>query len=205
MTLSGPWQRSILRGMTVENSDSPPTLYVVHGRAKPVVHGPHSTEPNLFQHGENTFRAVNDRIMCLPNNFCHYSSLYIRQKVVLWFEHLSVVLQKQFISAESTSVCPNNTISVTIFYFPPKTTLIQLNLSHFLPLWDHLIVREKQKLSVIFSPRNWFLRYGKKCVAVVHWFRVWWLFENATVMLLRIDLWSMMRLHGGKLSVRGPS
>ena len=27
-----------------------PTLYVVHGRAKPVLHGPNSTEPNLFHH-----------------------------------------------------------------------------------------------------------------------------------------------------------
>ena len=29
-------------------------LYVVQGRAKPVLHGPNSTEPNLFHHGETT-------------------------------------------------------------------------------------------------------------------------------------------------------
>ena len=40
-------QRSILRTTTVEYSDSPPTLFVVHGRAKPVLRGPNSTEPNL--------------------------------------------------------------------------------------------------------------------------------------------------------------
>ena len=31
--------------MTVAYPDSHPTLYVVHGRAKPVLHGPNSTEP----------------------------------------------------------------------------------------------------------------------------------------------------------------
>ena len=35
--------------------DSHPTLYVVHGRAKPVLLGPCSTEPSLFHHGETTY------------------------------------------------------------------------------------------------------------------------------------------------------
>ena len=34
-----------------------PTLYVVHGSAKPVLHGTNSTEPNLFHHGETTYRV----------------------------------------------------------------------------------------------------------------------------------------------------
>ena len=42
---------------TVAYSDSHPSLYVVHGRAKPVLHGPNSTEYNLFHQGENTFRV----------------------------------------------------------------------------------------------------------------------------------------------------
>ena len=29
----------------------------VHGRAKPVLHGPNSTEPNLRHHGETTYRV----------------------------------------------------------------------------------------------------------------------------------------------------
>ena len=42
--------------MTVAYSDSHPiTLYVVQGRAKPVLRGPNGTEPNLFQHGETTY------------------------------------------------------------------------------------------------------------------------------------------------------
>ena len=36
-------------------SDSHPTLYVVDGRDKPVLHGPSSTGPNLFYHGETTY------------------------------------------------------------------------------------------------------------------------------------------------------
>ena len=36
---------------------SGPTLYVVHGRAKPVLRGPNNTEPNLFHHGETTYRV----------------------------------------------------------------------------------------------------------------------------------------------------
>ena len=43
--------------MTVAYSDSLPTLYVVHGRAKPVLRGPNSTEPNLLHHGETTYRV----------------------------------------------------------------------------------------------------------------------------------------------------
>ena len=43
--------------MRVAYSDSPPTLHVVPGRAKPVLHGPNSTEPNLFHHGETTYRV----------------------------------------------------------------------------------------------------------------------------------------------------
>ena len=42
--------------MTVAYSDSLPTLYVVHGRAKLVIRGPNSTEPNLIHHGETTYR-----------------------------------------------------------------------------------------------------------------------------------------------------
>ena len=38
-------------------SDSHPTLYVVHERSKPVIRGPNSTEPNLFHHGETTYRV----------------------------------------------------------------------------------------------------------------------------------------------------
>ena len=38
--------------MTVAYSDSLLTLYVDHGRAKPVPRGPNSTEPNLFHRGE---------------------------------------------------------------------------------------------------------------------------------------------------------
>ena len=41
--------------MTVTYSDCHPTLYVVHGRAKTVLRGPNSTEPNLLHHGETTF------------------------------------------------------------------------------------------------------------------------------------------------------
>ena len=37
--------------------DSGPTLYVVQGRAKPDLHGPNSTESNLFDHGETTYRV----------------------------------------------------------------------------------------------------------------------------------------------------
>ena len=42
--------------MTVAYSDRHPTLYVVHGRANPVLRGPNSTKPNLFHHGETTNR-----------------------------------------------------------------------------------------------------------------------------------------------------
>ena len=31
--------------------------YVVHGRAKPVLRGPNSTEPNLFHDGGTTYRV----------------------------------------------------------------------------------------------------------------------------------------------------
>ena len=51
-------QRSILRTMPAAPSDSPPTLYVVHGRDKPVLCGPpNSIESNLFHHGETTYRV----------------------------------------------------------------------------------------------------------------------------------------------------
>ena len=50
-------QRSNMTKVTVAYSDSVPTLYVVHGRAKPVLHGPDSTETNLFHHGETTYRV----------------------------------------------------------------------------------------------------------------------------------------------------
>ena len=53
----GRQQRSILRSMPVAYSDSHPTMYVVHGRAKPVLHGPNSTESYLFRHGETTYRV----------------------------------------------------------------------------------------------------------------------------------------------------
>ena len=32
-------------------------LYVVHGGAKPVLCGPNSTEPNMFNHGGTTYRV----------------------------------------------------------------------------------------------------------------------------------------------------
>ena len=50
-------QRSILRSMPVAYSDSHPTLYVVRVRAKPVLHGPNSTEPDLLHHGKTTYRV----------------------------------------------------------------------------------------------------------------------------------------------------
>ena len=50
-------QRSILSSMPVAYSDIHPTLYVVHKRAKPVLQGPNSTDPNLFHHGETTYRV----------------------------------------------------------------------------------------------------------------------------------------------------
>ena len=103
---------------------------------------------------------------------------YIRQKMFLWFEQVSVVLPKQFISVKSTSICRNNTISVTISTSPPITTKIQWNLCHFSPFWDHLIIWQKRKLSVIFSRRNWFLCFGQKCVSVVHCWQV----NNATLL-----------------------
>ena len=37
--------------------DSHPSLYVVPGRAKPVLRGPNSTEPNLFRNRETTYRV----------------------------------------------------------------------------------------------------------------------------------------------------
>ena len=49
-------QTSYFKSMTVGFSDSHPTLYVVHKRAKPVLCGPNSTEPDLFHHGEITYR-----------------------------------------------------------------------------------------------------------------------------------------------------
>ena len=33
------------------------TLYLVQGRAKPVLHGTNSTESNLFHHGETAYRV----------------------------------------------------------------------------------------------------------------------------------------------------
>ena len=41
-------------------SDSGPILDLAHGshgRAKPVINGPNSTESNLFHHGETTYRV----------------------------------------------------------------------------------------------------------------------------------------------------
>ena len=49
--------------MTVAFSDSHPTLYVVHGRAEPVIFGPNSTEANLCHHGETAYR-----VGCLSEN-----------------------------------------------------------------------------------------------------------------------------------------
>ena len=48
-------QTSFFCTTRVALSDSLPTLYVVHGRAKPVLCGPNSTEPNPFYHGETTY------------------------------------------------------------------------------------------------------------------------------------------------------
>ena len=44
--------------MTVAYADSLPTLYVVHGRSKPVLRALNSAKPNLFHHGETTYRVV---------------------------------------------------------------------------------------------------------------------------------------------------
>ena len=41
--------------MRVGFSDSGLTLYLVQGRAKPVLHGPNITEPNQLDHGETTY------------------------------------------------------------------------------------------------------------------------------------------------------
>ena len=43
--------------MTAAFSDSHPTLHVVHGSAKTVLRGTNSTEPNMFHHGETTYRV----------------------------------------------------------------------------------------------------------------------------------------------------
>ena len=50
-------QTSFLKSMPAAFSDSHPTLNVILGRAKPVLHGPNSTHSKLFHHGETTFRA----------------------------------------------------------------------------------------------------------------------------------------------------
>ena len=108
--------------------------------------------------------------MFLPNNFCHYSAIYSAESVsVIWapffcnlFCQNSLFLPKVLLSAKITLFLSQFSTS------PPKTTHIQLNFCHFSPLWDHLIILQKQKLSVIFSRRNWFLCFGQKCVSVVH-------------------------------------
>ena len=46
-----------MRSMTVGLSDSHPTLCMVRGRAKPVLRGQNSTEPNLIHHRETTYRV----------------------------------------------------------------------------------------------------------------------------------------------------
>ena len=51
------FQTSFFLSMTVAYSDSGPTLYLFQGRGKPVLYGPNSTEPNLFRHGETTYRV----------------------------------------------------------------------------------------------------------------------------------------------------
>ena len=51
-----PQQTSFLQNMTVAFSDSHPTLYVVHGRAKSILCWPNIIEPNLFHRGETTYR-----------------------------------------------------------------------------------------------------------------------------------------------------
>ena len=48
--LSSLMQRSLLLSMKVGFSDSGPTLYLVRGRAKPVLYEINSTESNLFHH-----------------------------------------------------------------------------------------------------------------------------------------------------------
>ena len=50
-----PFSKACLQ--TAAFSDSHPTLYVVHERAKPVLHGQNSTKPNLFHHEETTYRV----------------------------------------------------------------------------------------------------------------------------------------------------
>ena len=43
--------------MRVGFSDSGQTLYLVQGRANPVLHGPNSIESNLFHHGETNIQG----------------------------------------------------------------------------------------------------------------------------------------------------
>ena len=61
-------QRSNMTEVRVAYSDTPPTLYEVHGRAKPVLCGPNSTESNLFHHGDTTYRGLDDclNMLLLP-------------------------------------------------------------------------------------------------------------------------------------------
>ena len=44
-------------GSSMAFSDSHPTLCVVHGRDKPVLRGPNSTQLNLFHQGETIYRV----------------------------------------------------------------------------------------------------------------------------------------------------
>ena len=50
-------QRALLSSTRVGFSDSGTTLYLIQGGAKPVPHGPNSTESNLFNDGESAYRV----------------------------------------------------------------------------------------------------------------------------------------------------
>ena len=54
------------------------TLYLVQGRDKPVFHGPNSTEPNMFHHGETTYRVVG----LSENSTVMRTLVHIRGKVI---------------------------------------------------------------------------------------------------------------------------
>ena len=54
--------------MTVAYLDSLQTLYVVQGRAKPVLSGPNSRKPNLFHH-EKPHAGLDDFLNMLLSGF----------------------------------------------------------------------------------------------------------------------------------------
>ena len=55
--MDGPHQASSLQSMRVAFSDHSTNPVCGFRRARPVLHGTNSTEPNLFHHGETTYRV----------------------------------------------------------------------------------------------------------------------------------------------------